>query len=247
MNPLLRLEAERATAHQTGSAASGSIFLRLSKLPKAKLTGVVRHNLRQIDSPFHESRHGIDPVRSPTNVVLRGASSAEEVVEQYRQILSAQGVRERSNGVDLVEVVVSIHAGFERSEEYFEDSVCFMERYWDCPVVSAVIHYDQANPHVHMLIAPFLNGRRAGSKLVGYKGAAEARLQAFHREVGQRYGLRLYSHFTPAEKRALTIKTCAVIAEDPQRLFKGHLARPLQEAISSNIQRIAPFLTQVDV
>lgn len=233
---------EREVRWKVAQVPGTSIFLRVHKLCNHKLNRALRHNLREITSEHHADRHGIELERSSSNVVLRGASTAEPVIEKYRCIVSEQGVKDRKNGVDIIEAIVSVPAGFVPVKEYFEDSVRFLERYWECPIISAVVHFDQSNPHVHILVAPFRNGRRIGSKLVGYKGTNEARMRAFHGQVGQKYGLVLHAHYTSRERQELTIQICNAIAEDPQRLFHGHLARPVQEAIATNVQRIAPFL-----
>jgi hypothetical protein len=224
-----------------------SIFLRIQKLHVEKLIGAVRHNLREIHSVEHTYRHRIEAERSFANIVLRGEAKSELVVEEYRRICAANQIRPRSNGVDVVEAIVSAPTGFPMWEQYFRESVLFLERYWGCPIFSAVIHLDQSNPHVHILVAPFGNMKRLGSELVGYKGANQARMRAFHKEVGERFGFRPYAQYSSCERYDLTIRVCKAIEEDPQRLYVGHLARPLQEAIARSIQRIAPFMPHQSV
>src|SRR5207245_6185490 len=58
------------------------------------------------------------------------------------------------------------------------DSLAWIEVYFAVPVLSAVVHVDEAAPHMHVLLLPLLNGRMQGSDLVG----SRSRLRAMQSE-----------------------------------------------------------------
>lgn len=55
--------------------------------------------------------------------------------------------------------------------------------------MSAVVHYDEAAPHCHVLLLPLVRGRMIGSDLIGGRAKLQAMQANFHEQVGQRYGL----------------------------------------------------------
>jgi hypothetical protein len=65
-------------------------------------------------------------------------------------------------------------------------------RYGRSNILSAVIHRDEAAPHAHVLINPFIDGKRAGSKLIA-AAALKALVRDFSTDVAQPSGLHMSS------------------------------------------------------
>ena len=55
-----------------------------------------------------------------------------------------------------VNVAIDTNAFFEQTLEWLRD-------YWACPIISAFIHHDEANPHMHVLVLPLRDGRMIGA------------------------------------------------------------------------------------
>jgi hypothetical protein len=64
-----------------------------------------------------------------------------------------------------------------------------VQSFFAVPVLSAVVHLDEAAPHLHVLLLPLLNGRMVGSDLVGNKKRLQAMQSSFFDAVTARYGL----------------------------------------------------------
>ena len=57
------------------------------------------------------------------------------------------------------------------------------------PILSAIVHNDEAAPHCHVILLPLVDGRMRGSELMGNRIKIMAMQGDFQAKVGQRYGL----------------------------------------------------------
>jgi len=144
----------------------------------------------------------------------------------------------RYDHVAAVEVVVSAPSNYLGPLEYFEASVAFFERFWGQPVLSAVAHFDQPNPHVHVLVSPFANGRLIGSSLIGYKSQVSALTRSFHTEVGGPFGFELKAQLTAAERLAISDEAIAQILLDPEKALSGHMGHALRKILFTSAERL---------
>jgi hypothetical protein len=211
----------------------------LKKIKGRALLGALRHNLREIASTVHEHRHSIDPSKSRFNVILRGPRASEAVKALHEQLKENNAIKSlRRDHVAAVEVVVSAPASYSDPLSYFEASVAFFERFWAQPVLSAVVHFDQPNPHVHILVSPFANGRLIGSSLIGYKSKISALARSFHTEVGKSFGFALSPQLTAAERLAISDETIAQILLDPEKALSGHMGHALRKILFTSAERL---------
>ena len=72
---------------------------------------------------------------------------------------------------------------------YFGIATAWLEQYFEAPVISAIVHNDEAAPHCHVLLLPLVGGRMIGSDLMGGRAKLQALQVDFHAQVGQRHGL----------------------------------------------------------
>lgn len=166
-------------------------YLRLKKLTGRDIVRVAaKHNLRELQSELGAGGH-IDHRRIGLNQVLVGADTAASVVADAERLMQEAGVGNlRRDAVRGVEVIVSLPASSAIDREtFFSDSLAWVRSFFSVPVLSAVVHLDEAAPHCHMLLLPLVNGRMAGSDLVGNKTRLQAMQTGFFEEVGRRYGL----------------------------------------------------------
>jgi len=211
----------------------------LKKIKGRALLGALRHNLREIASTVHEHRHAIDSSKSCDNVILRGARTSAEVKSLHDQLKEKNAIKRlRHDHVAAVEVVVSAPSSYPEPVKYFEAAVAFFERFWGQPVLSAVVHFDQPNPHVHVLVSPFANGRLIGSSLIGYKAQISACARSFHAEVGEPFGFALSPQLTAAERLAISNETIEQLLQNPERALSGHLGHALRQILSASAERL---------
>jgi hypothetical protein len=216
-----------------------AMVLQTKKIKSYELLKAVRHVLREITVGSYQERQGIDPNRSGLNRVLRGKSSSEQVLAEHSQL--AESVRYRKDAVAALEVVISTPVGFQRSNEYFEASISFFERFWGCPTLLAVTHNDQSHPHLHLLVAPFKDGRLCGSATIGYKAAGESLRRNFHSQVASRYGFLLHDYLTTEARRSVAKSVKTQIMTDPGPLMSGHLGSEFTEVLFAGAHKLVRF------
>jgi len=117
----------------------------------------------------YASNPNIDPERTPLNFHLIQPGGRYRTIAN-RQIQEA-GCRTRKDSVLLMEALVTASpeylAGKSERElrRYFERAVEFMKTKQDpSTFVSAVVHMDEANPHMHLLFVPLTQDKRLSAK-----------------------------------------------------------------------------------
>jgi len=168
-------------------------FLRIKKLTGKNIIHVAaKHNHREILAELGAgSDSHIDPVRTCNNIILRGCSTAAEVASMAQSLLDNAEIKAlRKDAVRGLEIIFGLPANMPIDQRaFFADAVQWIEQHFQAPVISAIIHNDEAAPHCHVLILPLVKGRMIGSDLMGNPTKLHALQTDFHAEVGQRYGL----------------------------------------------------------
>lgn len=166
-------------------------FLRMKGLKgTSKVLVAAKHNHREILAELGGVQSGIDPSKSRLNRVLRGQSTAAGVAKEARDLMSAAGVEKlRKDALRGVEVVFSLPTESSvDANAFFEDAVQWAEQWFAVPILSAVVHNDEAAPHCHVILLPLVDGAMRGSALMGNRSKL-FRMQAdFHTKVGKNYG-----------------------------------------------------------
>ena len=179
-------------------------FLRMQKLTGKGVVGVAaRHNHREILAEMGGTPGcSIDPRRTPLNRVLAGAGDAAGVVAKAQALMSAAGLGTlRKDAVRALEIVVSLPSDTSVDQDaFFTDAVRWAAAAIGAPVLSAVVHNDEAAPHAHILILPLVDGRMVGSDLMGNRAKLQALQADFQLKVAHRYGLARQA--TPARPNA---------------------------------------------
>ncbi|MEY4763666.1 MAG: hypothetical protein RI907_339 [Pseudomonadota bacterium] len=183
---------------------SAGHFLRIERIGAKKGVGVKAarlaacHNLRTIQAELGCDSH-IDASRVHLNEVLHGASDPDGVAAAWACITTLRGVTSyRKNACSVIEAVFSLPRGHAiDAGAYFRDCLRWLAaRFGGMDnVISAVVHNDEAQPHMHMLVVPLLEVPGRGWKLcandmLGDLAAVKSMQSAFGREVAERYGLK---------------------------------------------------------
>lgn len=132
------------------------------------LLQAARHNLREIQAELG-SVGRIDPKRSASNSVLHGPLTAAEVQAQAGALLAAEGInvgKLRKDHAQAIEAVFSLPPNAPVSDRaaYFARCLDWITGAMGLPVLSAVVHRDEAAQHLHALMLPVKNRKHVGGK-----------------------------------------------------------------------------------
>lgn len=156
------------------------------------LMDAARHNLREIQAECGADSH-IDASRIAENVLLAGPGTAEDVQAVASERLDGAGIdpsKLRRDHCQAIELLFSLReqSGIE-PVAYFRRCLEWVSAEVRLPVLSAVIHMDEAAPHFHVLMLPV-----QGSIHVGNKSIAKTQLKvladSFFNTVAGPAGLR---------------------------------------------------------
>lgn len=197
-----------------------------------------KHNLREIQAETGADSH-IDHLRTPLNQVIAGAATAAEVASCAVHLLNDAGVGKlRKDAVRGIEIVISLPAGSPIDlPEFFSNSLDWVRRFFNVPVLSAVVHLDEATPHCHVLLLPLVNGRMAGSDLVGNRTRLQGMQTSFFEQVGHRYGLvrpRTRQRLNSATRHKAASMILTAIQDNPELLDRKDVADALLESLGRN-------------
>lgn len=214
-------------------------LLRVKKLTGGGIIAVAaRHNLREIQAEMGADSH-IDLRRTLQNVILRGAALAVEVAAEAAAQMEAAKVQQcrklRKDAVRGLEIIFSLPPSSGIAErDFFTDAVAWAGGFYELPILSAVIHNDEAAPHCHVIMLPLFNGRMVGSKMMGDRSRLLAMQADFFEK---RYGL---ARQTPAKhySRAAKMKAAEVVVNDlrknPKRLDDPAIRDAVRDALAEN-------------
>jgi hypothetical protein len=214
---------------------------QLLRVKKLKGGGIVataaRHNLRERQAERGADSH-IDPLKTCLNIVLRGAINASDVASAAVQLMEQAKVKRRKDEVLGLEVLISLRSTSGIDERaFFEAALLWVEVFFEIPILSAVIHNDEAAPHCHIIMLPLFVGRMIGSKLVGSRARLVAMQADFFEKVGQPYGLtrqlpqKRFSYVVREKAAASVIEH---IKKNPKCLREPTFCDALRDALTDN-------------
>ncbi len=231
---------------------SAAAFFRLKKLKGGgTLLAAARHNRRAIQSELGADSH-INPSKSHLNETLCGASSPEGVAQRAKEAMQAAGVGKlrklRKDAVFAVEAVFSLPAGHPIDQrQYFVQCLAWAEAQFGgaSNILSADIHHDEAQPHLHVLVLPLVNGRMVGSDMVGNLQALQAMQVRFFKDVAQMHGLtQPPARMTGAHKAEAAERVIASMKASNDPALKSAAWAVIRNAIESDP---APFMAALGV
>lgn len=117
------------------------------------------------------------------------------------------GAKTRSNSVVALDAIYTASGDFfkgksnEENDQFFRDCLEFHQRKFG-HVISAVIHYDETTPHLHILSVPLTQDDRLSAREIVGNRANLSRMQTeFFEQVGKEYGLERGIQMDGQEKK----------------------------------------------
>lgn len=154
------------------------------------LLEAARHNLREIQAEQGAAGH-IDPKRTACNVLLAGPDTAAQVQGLANGLLAALDTsRLKRDHCQAIEAVFSLPTVSSiEAVEYFAQCLQWLQVALPLPVLSAVIHHDEAAKHLHALLLPVKGGRHVGGAPIARPELKRLR-ESFFAKVGGPAGLK---------------------------------------------------------
>lgn len=218
---------------------SAASFLRVQKLNGAGIIRTAgRHNLREIQAELGASG-SIDATRTHLNQTLVGPATSADVAQLAKNLMQAAGVASlRKNAVTGLELVSSLPPNHQLDDvAYFTDCLTWAQAHFNCPVLSATIHRDEAAPHLHILLLPLVDGRLRGHQVMGGPAQIMAMQKSFHETVAAKYGLRKAPpRLTGTAKHAAAALVLARLRETGDSALRSDLWPSIRACIENSPQ-----------
>ncbi len=166
------------------------------------LLEAARHNLREIQA--EQGAVGrIDSSRTPQNLILTGPATAADVQALAVSLLATVDTsRLKRDHCQAIEAVFSLptHSRIE-AVSYFTQCLQWLAGAMPLPVLSAVIHHDEATQHLHVLLLPLKDGRHVGGAPIARPALKRLRDSFFAHVAG------------PAGLKRDTAKLCGIVKQ----------------------------------
>lgn len=242
--PDLSIEASISRYPPSGSTAC-TLVMAMKKLTGIGIiSSAAKHNFRELPEKDSDSHPRIDRSRSHLNYVLAGPKSAALVSELEKKLRRDAGITKyRKNGVHGIEIIFSLPPGSEIDyQAYFNESTEWVARRFGAPLLSSVVHLDEAAPHCHVILLPLVNGRMNGADLMGHCKTLQTHYADFYIQVAQRFGLKRPSparRFAEAEKKVIGERVLDALARNSALLENQIVRQLLLGGIHKNLESLA--------
>lgn len=174
--------------------------MRIEKRKRQDISGIQRENNRTAA----EYNNRVNREQSELNLPL---IQSDNWTQDIRAEIERAGARTRSNSVIALDTLYTASPTFfegktqKQTEDFFRDCLQFHQRQFG-HIISAVIHYDETTPHLHVVSVPLTaNGRLSAREIVGNKQNLSRLQDEFFEQVGRGYGLERGTRSDGQEKR----------------------------------------------
>jgi DNA repair exonuclease SbcCD ATPase subunit len=175
-------------------------IMRTEKRKKSDLSGIQKENTRTAT----EYNNKVSPGMDIFNVVLKESSNWLQDINSEIQVA---GAKPRSNSVLALDTIYTASPEFfqERTnaenDKFFQDCLKFHNEHFG-HIISAVVHYDETTPHLHVISVPLTkDGRLSARDVIGNKAKMSKTQDSFFEQVGRSYGLERGIHMDGQEKK----------------------------------------------
>lgn len=176
-------------------------IMRMEKRKKQDIAGLQREATRTA----LEYNNRVMPGMEIYNQTLQ---QSDNWLADIQHEIDAAGAKVRSNSVLALDTIYTASSEFfklhdsQTADAYFRDCLAYhRQRYGH--VVSAIVHYDEETPHMHVLSVPLTrDGRLSAREIVGNRVQMAHAQDSFFETVGQHYELQRGVHMDGPEKRS---------------------------------------------
>lgn len=194
-------------------------IMRTKKRKKSDLSGIQKENTRTAT----EYNNKVSPGMDIFNVTLK---ESNDWLQDINREIQAAGAKARSNSVMALDTIYTASPQFfqERTnaenDQFFQDCLKFHNEHFG-HIISAVVHYDETTPHLHIISVPLTKDNRLSARdVIGNKARMSKTQDEFFEQVGKGYGLERGIHMDGQEK-----KTHISAQEHELREIKQEIAR----------------------
>lgn len=195
-------------------------IMRTEKRKRTDLGGIQRENTRTAI----EYNNKVSPGMDILNVTLRESNNWLRDIDNE---IKTAGARTRSNSVLALDTIYTASSEFfqgktnEENDKFFRDCLKFHDSHFG-HIISAVVHYDETTPHLHVISVPLTqDGRLSARDVIGNKAKMSKTQDAFFEQVGKSYGLERGVHMDGQEKRQHISAQEHELREIKQAIAKG--------------------------
>ncbi len=228
------------------SRSINQLFFSLLKISSlARLRVALKHNAREIDYELSAHAH-INKAKRHLNYSLIPFSSNDELVKSVNEARLAYektvGKSMRCDAVVAIEILFSVSQRKTdiNLRQYFEECLRWASaEFAPASAMTADVHLDEANPHMHCIFLCVTNTKLVASGVAGYKAKYRKRFESFYKQVAQKYGFEMPA---PTLNRTSRIQLARVVidhfdqANNP--ITQSDLYLPVCDAVRHNP---APF------
>lgn len=175
-------------------------IMRTEKRKRTDLGGIQRENTRTATEYNNKVAPGMDIF----NVTLKESSNW---LQDINKEIQAAGAKTRANSVLALDTLYTASPEFfqgktnEENDKFFRDCLRFHESHFG-HIISAVVHYDETTPHLHVISVPLTqDGRLSARDVIGNKAKMSKTQDSFFEQVGRNYGLGRGIHMDGQEKK----------------------------------------------
>lgn len=174
--------------------------MNIQKRKKNDITGIQKEATRTAT----DYNNRVQPDMNFLNVNL---IQSNNWMQDIQTEIDRAGAKTRSNSVVALDAIYTASGDFfkgksnEECNQYFRDCLEFHQRKFG-HIVSAVVHYDETTPHLHILSVPLTqDGRLSAREIIGNRTNLSRMQTEFFEQVGRGYGLERGMQMDGQEKK----------------------------------------------
>lgn len=175
-------------------------IMRTEKRKRSDLGSIQKENLRTAT----EYNNRVSPGMDVFNVTLKESNNWVKDIDNE---IKVSGARARSNSVLALDTIYTASPDFftgrsnTENDRFFRDCLKFHESHFG-HIISAVVHYDETTPHLHIISIPLTkDGRLSARDVIGNKAKMSKTQDQFFEQVGKGYGLERGIHMDGQKKK----------------------------------------------
>lgn len=195
-------------------------IMRTEKRKRTDIGGIQRENTRTATEYNNKVAPGMDALN--VNLI-----QSNDWMQDIQAEIDRAGAKTRANSVLALDTLYTASSEFFQgktngeNDTFFRDCLQFHERHFG-HIISAVIHYDETTPHLHVISVPLTqDGRLSARDVIGNKAKMSKAQDEFFEQVGKGYGLERGIHMDGQEKKKHISAQEHELREIRQKIARG--------------------------